>query len=369
MGNTIGPLLVRAGLISEQQLRTAHQAMRTTDCTFSEQLVVSGAVDETRLCDFYRQRLLVPQLSQEELSRIARNVLSHLSPDMAAEFRVIPYMLEPDGTLILAMADPSDTHAVDEIGFFVSASILRAVAPPSAIAWALHRFYGVSTPLLSRAIETPVATPVVSKVSPAPTPTTTTPPRSVTTTLSGPGAAKPQSTSQVQANESASSSSSDEADHAFASILDALQLANDRDSVADAMVSYLGNLCRRACFFVVRKGHLSGWTGAGVGIDHSSLRGAALTLDYPSIFRDVVGSRLPYRGPVADASSRDFLIEALGWAPQDMLALPVAVRQRVVGVLYGDGRHVVVPDDHLARVTRLASEALERALVRRKSES
>ena len=45
------------------------------------------------------------------------------------------------------MSDPTDTRAVDEIGFFADAYIIRAIATQRQIAWCLARYYEVLTPL------------------------------------------------------------------------------------------------------------------------------------------------------------------------------------------------------------------------------
>jgi hypothetical protein len=160
--------------------------------------------------------------------------------------------------------------------------------------------------------------------------------------------------------------SSPESDAALREALSALESAANRDAVADALVAYLAKVCRRAAFFVVRKGQLAGWIATGLGVHAESVRGASLPLDRPSTFRDIVRTRLPFRGPVTDPSSRDLLIEALGWAPTDMLAVPIGVRDKVVGILYGDDRFHPLPDEHLNAVARAAEAALQRAVAAKK---
>jgi hypothetical protein len=89
---------------------------------------------------------------------------------------------------------------------------------------------------------------------------------------------------------------------------------------------------------------------------------ATLPLDKPSTLQDVVGTRLPYRGPTLDEASRTFLGTVLGAAPDEILLVPVAVRERVVGVLFGEHRREHTFDDQLALVARAAGLALERIL-------
>src|SRR5262249_36424826 len=118
MTDNAGPLLCRAGLITQAQLKTAYETQGRAGGTLADILLGAQLVDEDRLCDFFRDRLMVPRVGLAELSRVSRRVTAVLPSDMAGEFRVVPMDLERDGTLVLAMADPSDTHALDEIRFF-----------------------------------------------------------------------------------------------------------------------------------------------------------------------------------------------------------------------------------------------------------
>jgi hypothetical protein len=87
-----------------------------------------------------------------------------------------------------------------------------------------------------------------------------------------------------------------------------------------------------------------------------------LRLDRPSTLQDVVGTRLPYRGPMHDDASRNFLASVLGACPAEILLVPIAVRERVVGVLFGEQRLRHTFDDQLALASRAAGMALERIL-------
>src|SRR5258706_11178116 len=66
---------------------------------------------------------------------------------MAIELRAIPVSLDKDNNLTIAMSDPSDRHAVDEIAFFTGAYVVRAVATQMQIAWCLAHYYGHVTTL------------------------------------------------------------------------------------------------------------------------------------------------------------------------------------------------------------------------------
>jgi hypothetical protein len=142
-----GSLLIRAGLIRPEALEAARRARSESGGTLAEHLVLSGAVADETLTQFYRERLLVPRISDSKLGSLADDVVAQITADMAAEHRVIPVALDRDGNMTVAMSDPSDTHAVDELGFFTSHYVVRAVASQRQIAWALARYYDVMTPM------------------------------------------------------------------------------------------------------------------------------------------------------------------------------------------------------------------------------
>ena len=142
-----GSLLVRAGLIRPEALEAARRAQRGAGGTLSEQLVLAGALDDESLTQFYRQRLLVPRIADARLQSVSEKVVGTIPGDLAAELRVVPVSIDSEGNLTVAMSDPSDTHAVDEIGFFTGHYVVRAVASQRQIAWSLAHYYGVVTEL------------------------------------------------------------------------------------------------------------------------------------------------------------------------------------------------------------------------------
>jgi hypothetical protein len=138
-----------------------------------------------------------------------------------------------------------------------------------------------------------------------------------------------------------------------------LELANERDDVVDVMIAHLGETHLRAGFFAARGGELSLFAITPRPVSTPT---AVLRLDRPSTLGDVVGTRLPYRGPMHDDASRTFLAATLGACPPEILLVPIAVRERVVGVLFGDQRTRHTFDDQLALAGRAAGMALERIL-------
>jgi len=164
-----GALLVRSGLVSTSALEEARARMASLGGTIGEQLVALGAIGDDALTDFYRSRLLVPQVNPNTLARLPMRVVTAIPSDMAIELRAVPVALDAENNLTVAMSDPSDRHAVDEIAFFTGAYVVRAVATQLQIAWCLAHYYGHVTALCQRLLQT--AEPATAReVAPAPAP-------------------------------------------------------------------------------------------------------------------------------------------------------------------------------------------------------
>jgi hypothetical protein len=153
MADDAGALLVRTGLISDQALLAARKACAQSGGTIGEQLVLAGAVTDEALTEFYRARLLVPRVNPNTLARLGPAVVEAIPGELAVEFRAVPVSLDREGNLTVAMSDPSDRHAVDELGFFTGKYVVRAVATQMQVAWCLAHYYGHITELGQRLLK------------------------------------------------------------------------------------------------------------------------------------------------------------------------------------------------------------------------
>ncbi len=114
---------------------------------------VNRAVDEARLSGVTVGQILVQEhrLSEDDLARAlaARYGLSHidlsvfevnpdaanlLPPAAARRYKAVPLEFEPDGSLLVAMADPSDSLALNDISFMTHLDVQAAVAASDLIA-------------------------------------------------------------------------------------------------------------------------------------------------------------------------------------------------------------------------------------------
>ena len=117
----------------------------------------------------------------------------------------------------------------------------------------------------------------------------------------------------------------------------ALDAAATRDEVVAAVLALVRCYFKRVVFFIVREPWLIGWDGAGEGMDRARAAAVRIPLDLPSVFQGVTRDRAVFVGrPGPEETNRTFL-EAIGKKPGTTAALlPVALRGRVVNLIWGD---------------------------------
>jgi Type II secretion system (T2SS), protein E, N-terminal domain len=145
--------------------------------------------------------------------------------------------------------------------------------------------------------------------------------------------------------------------------LRALERAPGRDEIVDILLDHMGASMRRRAFFAVKGGALFAFRQYGAA--RPGVGTAELSLDQPSTFAQVALNRVVYRGTLSPAAV-EFVENALGSAAKgDAVVVPIEVRGRPVGLLYGDGLTSVVFEEHQTVLGRAAGQALERILSQR----
>ena len=124
----IGELLVRENLISTDQLRQAQVDQRSTGKRLAYSLTKLGILAEQELTDFLSKQYGVPSISLDEFE-IDPEVLALVPKDVAIKHVLIPVQ-KAANTLIVAMADPANIFAVDDIKFMTGYNVEPVVASP-----------------------------------------------------------------------------------------------------------------------------------------------------------------------------------------------------------------------------------------------
>jgi type IV pilus assembly protein PilB len=139
MSNRIGDLLVREKLISLAQLRSAQEESKRSSTSLSYQLARMGFVSDQTITDFLSQQYRVASINLDEYE-IEDEVKKLVSQEVCDRHKVIP-VSRSGSTLILAMADPSNLHAIDDIKFLTGFNVEPVVASESSIQKTIEKVF------------------------------------------------------------------------------------------------------------------------------------------------------------------------------------------------------------------------------------
>jgi len=139
----IAELLVRGGIVSRDQLIQAQEKERDNGSSVIRELVRLGFTAEDTLTEFLAKQFNIEKVDLNP-SEIEDSVFSLVPPQLVQKHQLVPVKLL-GSTLTVAMADPTDLVAINEVKFITGYGVRVTLAPPSAIKKTLeHRFGGVS---------------------------------------------------------------------------------------------------------------------------------------------------------------------------------------------------------------------------------
>src|SRR5689334_12793788 len=139
MSGRLGELLVRENLISLQQLQKAQEEQRKTGGRIGSLLVKQGAIAEADLTNFLSKQYGVPAISLTDFD-VDADVIKLVPRSIAEKHQVVP-VNRAGSSLIIAMSDPSNIFAIDEIKFQTGYNVEPVVASEPSIREAIERYY------------------------------------------------------------------------------------------------------------------------------------------------------------------------------------------------------------------------------------
>ncbi|MBS1128959.1 MAG: type secretion system protein [Nitrospirae bacterium] len=140
MSGRLGAMLVSSGLITDDQLKKALSTQKTEGGRLGSILVKLGFVQEDKLMTFLSKQYGVPYV---DLSKFQINpaVIKHIPSDVAQKYRIMP-INRSGATITIAMVDPSNIFAIDDIKFMTGYNVEAVVATEGAIVETIKKYYG-----------------------------------------------------------------------------------------------------------------------------------------------------------------------------------------------------------------------------------
>lgn len=408
MSSPIGKLLVREGLLRPAEHLTAVEQAEDEGQLLITALVSLGYVSEDRLVELFHRLLLVPIATPEMLRTSSPSALQAVRPEMAKQFLLIPFGEDHDENLLVAMADASDGHAVDEVIYHSGRRVVRYAATLGSIRWAIGAHYGLdlgqSAPLRegvpsdeivlltkvkipgTRLAQTSPVSSAVSKTisgyppgAPTPPPDRLPPgdpkhppvtapssrgPNEATASSQGKGVLGAQGEEEEDAQVDASGlrrrretllglparrppGQKEDLSEPYCQALAALKRAQGRDDVGRTLLSYFEAFFLNVLFLVVRRERLVGWRGGGTRISPDRAQSIDVPLGEESSLRDSLQGRLVFTGSLGNAPGDLVFVSHLGYRPEEICLAPVQVQGKVLGLVYGDSPHSRIPAGEL----------------------
>lgn len=136
----LGDLLIEAKLITKDQLNSALNLQKTTGKKLGELLIDEGLVNEKQIIEVLEFQLGIPHLDLEKYF-IDPEMPRCITEKLARRHMLIPVKKEKD-KLIVAMADPLNIFAIDDVKIATGLEVDLAIATRQQILNAIDRYYG-----------------------------------------------------------------------------------------------------------------------------------------------------------------------------------------------------------------------------------
>jgi type IV pilus assembly protein PilB len=140
----LGEMLIEAKLITQEQLANAIAEQKRTGRLLGATLIGMGLVTEQNLLQVLKDQLGL-QLVDLAMTSVDEQALGRIKEELAKKYGALPIEIEGRSTLVVAMADPLNVAALEDLRFHSGMFIRPVLALPSSIFEAIDRYYHLDT--------------------------------------------------------------------------------------------------------------------------------------------------------------------------------------------------------------------------------
>lgn len=372
----LGTLLLRNAAISLTQLEAALRAQVIYGGRLGTNLVELGFVDLEALANFLGELTQLPVATRVLLENAAPEALALIDAATAERLGAMPIAVgrPPEASIAIAMIEPFDLGAIDELARTAGMPVTPYVVPELRLLYYLEKAYGL--PRKARFIRsgtrrTPTATGTDDRRRSQPPggivlpPSVTLEPRKRGRSIPPPEKPAPPAREDPTPIPRL----------AWAFAVDRLDHASQRDSIAEVFIDFAVGRFDALVVFLVRDGNALGWYGKlAAARPLTPFDQISLPLGPASAFQIAHDGMRLFHGPVPSGAHpvENRLWEALGTPPPtDLIVAPILVKQRVVNLVYahapGGGMINVSDAAELAELAVRASDAYVRLIKKSKT--
>lgn len=149
MASKLGEMLVKAQLITDTQLEEALKTQRREGGKLGSIVVRSGFCSDQDIVSFLGMQYGVPAADLDQWPPIESSVIALVPADLANKHKVLP-LQRSGNVLTLAMSDPTDIFAMDDVRFHTGYNIDPVVSSEMGLIRAIEKYYGGTSSLKLR---------------------------------------------------------------------------------------------------------------------------------------------------------------------------------------------------------------------------
>jgi len=142
MSQRLGDLLVKEKVITQEQLEAALKTQKETNARLGSVLVKLGYMSDDDVTNFLSRQYGVPAINLSYFE-VDAAVVKLIPQETAKRYQILP-LSRVGASLTIAMVDPTNVFAMDDIKFMTGFNIEPVVASESAILEGIEKAYGSS---------------------------------------------------------------------------------------------------------------------------------------------------------------------------------------------------------------------------------
>src|SRR6266581_2622010 len=143
MSSRLGEILIKESLITAEQLRQALEHQKASGGRLGTCLMKLGFISDDEITGVLSRQYGVPSINLK-FYEVDASVIKLIPQDTAVRYQIVP-LSRVGSTLTIAMTDPTNVFAMDDIKFMTGFNVEPVVASESAISEAIAKFYGDSS--------------------------------------------------------------------------------------------------------------------------------------------------------------------------------------------------------------------------------
>jgi type IV pilus assembly protein PilB len=140
MSSRLGEILIKENLITSDQLRLALEHQKATGGRLGTCLMTLGFITDDEITGVLSRQYGVPSINLKYYE-VDASVIKLIPQDTAIRYQIVP-LSRVGSTLTIAMTDPTNVFAMDDIKFMTGFNVEPVVASETAISEAISKFYG-----------------------------------------------------------------------------------------------------------------------------------------------------------------------------------------------------------------------------------